>query len=115
MTALSASGQDRLAAGAAMTEPRRGVALLAGLGVAGVAASLALFAMLHVVPPSGGLDWSRRTISQYALLDNGWAFDAATLLLAAGSLAVLAALVRARLLRPASGAAVSDTVSSCIR
>ncbi|WP_071805026.1 DUF998 domain-containing protein [Couchioplanes caeruleus] len=54
--------------------------------------SLALYAMLHLVPPSADLDWSRRTISHYALLPNGWAFDAATLLLAAGSLAVLVAL-----------------------
>ncbi|GAA0805576.1 DUF998 domain-containing protein [Spirilliplanes yamanashiensis] len=81
--------------------------ILAGLGAACVAASLALFAWLHVTPPSAGLSWSRRTISQYALLDNGWAFDAATLLLAAGSAAVLAALVRARLLRAGSGAAVA--------
>ncbi|MEV4276596.1 DUF998 domain-containing protein [Actinoplanes xinjiangensis] len=67
---------------------------LAALGVAGVLASLALYASLHVLPPSAGLDWSRRTISQYALMPNGWIFDAATLLLAAGSAAILAALHR---------------------
>ena len=70
---------------------------LALLGAACVAACLALFAWLHVTPPSSLLDWRTRTISQYALLGNGWAFDAATLLLAAGSAAVLAALLRARL------------------
>jgi hypothetical protein len=80
---------------------------LAYLGVAGVAASLALFAWLHLAPPSSMLDWSSRTISQYALLDNGWVFDAATLLLAAGSAAILAALVRVRVVRRASGAAAA--------
>lgn len=72
-----------------------------GVGCAGV--SLALYGVLHVVPPSAELDWSRRTISQYALLSNGWLFDTATLLLAAGSLAVVAALWRAGLLRRGPG------------
>jgi hypothetical protein len=76
-------------------------------GAAGVAASLVLFAWLHLTPPSSLLDWRTRTISQYALLDNGWAFDAATLLLAAGSTAVLVALVRAGRIRAASWAAVA--------
>jgi hypothetical protein len=79
---------------------------LAWFGVACVVACLGLFAWLHVSPPSSLLDWRTRTLSQYALLDNGWAFDAGTLLLAAGSAAVLAALLRARVLRPGSGAAV---------
>jgi hypothetical protein len=79
----------------AMSNQSRAVLVFAGLGVTCVAASMALFAMLHLLPPSAELDWTRRTISQYALVDNGWAFDAATLLLAAGSLAILAALLRA--------------------
>ena len=83
----------------------RTVPALAGLGVACIAVSLALYAMLHLTPPSADLDWTRRTISQYALLSNGWAFDAATLLLAAGSAAVLAALVAAGVLR--TGAVVA--------
>ncbi len=80
---------------------------LAGLGVATVAASLVLFAWLHLAAPSAWLDWKTRTISQYALLENGWVFDTATLLLAAGSTAILAALVRARLIGAASGAAAA--------
>ncbi|MFC4072889.1 DUF998 domain-containing protein [Actinoplanes subglobosus] len=67
---------------------------LAGLGVVCVLASLALYGSLHVLPPSAELDWTRRTISQYALMPDGWVFDAATLLLAAGSAAILAALHR---------------------
>ncbi|GAA1648489.1 DUF998 domain-containing protein [Actinoplanes couchii] len=75
---------------------------LAGLGVACVIGSLALYLALHVVPPSADLDWSRRTISQYALMPNGWMFDAATLLLAAGSAAILAALFQAGVLSRAA-------------
>lgn len=82
-----------------MTDRSRAVWALAGLGVVCVAASMTLYALLHLRPPSGDLDWTRRTISQYALLSNGWVFDAATLLLAAGSLAVLAALRCAGLVR----------------
>ncbi|SHN46585.1 DUF998 domain-containing protein [Cryptosporangium aurantiacum] len=67
----------------------------AGLGVVCVVASLGLYGALHLLPPSAQLDWSRRTISHYALLSNGWLFDLATLLLAAGSLAVLVALRQA--------------------
>jgi hypothetical protein len=80
---------------------------LAGLGVATVAASIALFAWLHFAPASARLDWKTRTISQYALLENGWAFNTATLLLAAGSTAILAALVRAHLIGVTSGAAAA--------
>lgn len=81
------------------------VPALAGLGATCVAASLILYGLLHLLPPSAELDWTRRTISHYALLSNGWQFDAATLLLAAGSAAVLAALLRARVL--GRGAAVA--------
>ena len=82
-----------------MRDRSRAVPVLAGLGVACVAASLILYALLHLLPPSAELDWTRRTVSHYALLSNGWVFDAATLLLAAGSLAVLAALLRAGVVR----------------
>ena len=84
----------------------RAVPVLAGVGVACVAASLTLYALLHFLPPSAELDWSRRTISQYALLPNGWWFDAATLLLAGGSLAVLFASLRAGVVRGGAAAAL---------
>ncbi len=88
-----------------MNERGVAVGVFAGLGVLCVAVSVVLYGVLHVVPPSAGLDWSTRTISQYALLSNGWVFDVATLLLAAGSAAVLVALLRAGLVR--RGAAVA--------
>ncbi len=75
---------------------------LAGLGVVCVIGSLSLYAALHLLPPSAELDWSRRTISQYALMPNGWMFDTATLLLAAGSALILAALHRAGVLSRAA-------------
>src|SRR3954451_1231906 len=77
----------------------RSVVVWSGMGALCVAVSVALFGVLHVVPPSAELDWTDRTISQYALLSNGWLFDAATLLLAAGPAPVLVALRRAGLLR----------------
>ncbi|WP_330186080.1 DUF998 domain-containing protein [Dactylosporangium sp. AC04546] len=83
-----------------------GVRASAGIGVLCLAVSLALYGVLHVVPPSDRLDWTTRTVSHYALLPNGWVFDVATLLLAAGSLAVLVALARAGLLRRPAAAAL---------
>jgi hypothetical protein len=83
----------------------RAVTGLALVGVVCVVASLGFYAALHFVSPSAEVDWARRTISQYALLENGWWFDAATLLLAAGSVAVLLAARRAGVVR--GGAAVA--------
>ncbi|XVV16619.1 DUF998 domain-containing protein [Actinoplanes sp. CA-131856] len=77
--------------------------LLPRLALACVAVCLALFAWLHA---TSELDWRTRTISHYALLTHGWAFDVATLLLAAASIAVLAALIRSRLIGPSSVTAI---------
>lgn len=90
------------------------VPALAGLGAACVAASLILYGLLHLLPPSAELDWTRRTISHYALLSNGWQFDAATLLLAAGSAAVLAALRRARVLGRGAAVALAFWVAGLV-
>jgi hypothetical protein len=70
---------------------------LAAAGMVTIIAAAATVALLHVVPPSAYVNPVRRTISEYALLDNGWVFDLAVLTLAAGSIAVLVALVGARL------------------
>ncbi|GIE31024.1 hypothetical protein Ait01nite_040690 [Actinoplanes italicus] len=87
---------------------------VAGLGIACVLASLAMYAVLHVMAPSADLDWMRRTISQYALMPNGWIFDTATLLLAAGSAAIVAALLRAGLLSGAAAVALGLWVAGLI-
>ncbi|MET7426745.1 DUF998 domain-containing protein [Dactylosporangium sp. NPDC005555] len=80
---------------------------LSGVGVLCVAVSVVMYGLLHVLQPSAQLDWTSRTISQYALLSNGWVFDVATLLLAAGSLTVVVALRRAGLLlRPGATVAL---------
>lgn len=73
--------------------------------VAAVAATVVILAM-HVVGPSAEIDPIRRTISEYALRPGGWAFEGAVAVLALGSAAVLAALVRTDLVRPRSTAAV---------
>src|SRR3954454_3492896 len=75
---------------------RRSIALagrLAILGIAGVAISTVAIGVLHVVRPSRSLDPLSRTISEYALLRNGWIFNWSVLLLAAASVLVLAALI----------------------
>ncbi|HEX8347727.1 MAG TPA: DUF998 domain-containing protein [Actinoplanes sp.] len=80
----------------------------AWLGMVAVGVAVTMLGLLHVLPPSSALDPARRTISQYALLDNGWVFDAAVLLLAGGSLSILVALLGVRLLdgRPGAVAAL---------
>lgn len=81
-----------------------GTARLATVGTALVAVSLPLVALLHVLPPSSGINPMTRTISEYALSGNGWLFDLAVLALAVGSAAVTAGLVRAGVLKPLSPA-----------
>ncbi|HLT11255.1 MAG TPA: DUF998 domain-containing protein [Micromonosporaceae bacterium] len=71
------------------------------LGLAGIAAGAATVAAMHVLGPSAQVNITRRTISEYALLDNGWVFNSAVLLLAAGSVAVLLGLIRAGLVAAA--------------
>ena len=55
-----------------------------------------------MLPETAGIAPVARTISEYALTDVGWVFNLGVLALALGSLAMLAALVRAGLARPAS-------------
>jgi hypothetical protein len=50
--------------------PRLNLALAAG-GIVAIVAAAATVALLHVVPPSAYVNPVRRTISEYALLDNG--------------------------------------------
>lgn len=84
---------------------RWAVAAAAG-GIAAAIASVAIIGALHVLPPSSYVDPMRRTISEYALLDDGWIFTLAVLLLAAGSLSILVGLVRARVLAAVSAGAL---------
>ena len=79
------------------------------IGLLGTALAVVLVGLLHVID-AGQVDPVRRTISEYALRDHGWMFDAGVLALAAGSVAVLVALVRAGLVRWPSFAAVGMLV-----
>ncbi len=65
-------------------------------GIGAAAAAVVLVGALHVLPQTASISPVRRTISEYALTDAGWAFNVAALALAAGSLAVLGALVLIR-------------------
>ncbi len=66
---------------------------LAMVGIAGVAVSTLAIAFLHVVRPSRSLDPLSRTISEYALLSNGWIFNCGVVLLAVASALVLLAMI----------------------
>lgn len=84
----------------AVLPARTGVLALAG--IAGAAVSTVLVGLLHVIVDPSEVDPVRRTISEYALGDHRPLFNAAVLVLAAGSVGVLAALVGARLTRAVS-------------
>jgi hypothetical protein len=79
------------------TAPTRLSRTQAFFGMWAAASAVFLILALHVVPPSAQLDPIRRTISQYAAMETGWVFNVAVLALAVGSVAILGALVSARL------------------
>jgi hypothetical protein len=85
------------------------VRVAAAVGLVGTVLAVLVVGLLHVIDV-GQVDPVRRTISEYALRDHGWMFDAGVLALAAGSVAVLVALVRAGLVRWPSFAGVAVLV-----
>jgi len=72
------------------------------LGIAALAVGAALIALLSVLPSDVPVSVWRQTISQYGLTDNSWIFNAAVLLVAAGSAAIIAMLRAQRRLPTAS-------------
>ncbi|WP_052460391.1 DUF998 domain-containing protein [Microbacterium gorillae] len=58
--------------------------------------------LLHVLPPTAAIDPIRVTVSEYGRTSLAWLFNGAVLLLAASSVAALAALVRRGFCRPVS-------------
>lgn len=85
---------------------------IAALGVLGIVGTVVLIGALHVIPETARSDPFRRTISEYALSDLGWVFELGVVLLAAGSMAVLAALLIRRMLPVRSAGTVLVTVWS---
>ncbi len=65
---------------------------LALVGTGGVLLSVLGIGLLHVMPPSRSLDPLSRTISEYALLPDGWIFDWGVVVLAVSSAIILLAL-----------------------
>lgn len=78
----------------------------AAAGALAIVAAAAIFGFLEFDAALGGASLTRRTISHHALADNGWAFDLAVILLAAGSLAVFGALRACGIVRGRSGASI---------
>jgi hypothetical protein len=85
---------------------------LAWLGIVGVVVSTAAITVLHLIPPSRSRDPLSSTISEYALLSDGWVFDTAVVLLAVASLLVLLALVVRQMVRWRSLGTLMTTVWS---
>ena len=79
---------------------------LAWWAAAAVVIATLTVGMLHVLPPTSAANPMSRTISEYSLYSDGWAFDAAVILLASGSAAVALALLAAGLTRWPSWALV---------
>jgi len=75
-------------------------------GVIAMVTGVVLLLALHVLPPTSEISPVRRTISEYALSDSKWVFDAGVLLIALGSALAFAAVVRHRGVAPYSGAVV---------
>jgi hypothetical protein len=66
-----------------------------------VTVTLAIFVVLHLLPPTSDISPVHRTISEYALTSSGWAFNLAVIMLALSSVAVLVGAV-IRLVPPVS-------------
>ena len=69
---------------------------LAILGLAGLTAAAFLIGVPHLLPQTAGISEIRQTISEYALTDVAWMFNAAVIATAAASGAVLFALLLTR-------------------
>jgi hypothetical protein len=69
-------------------------------------AAILLIGVLHVVPPSSQVNALRRTISEYALLEDGWVFNLGVTALALGSLAVIVSLVSRGVIKAVSAPSV---------
>ncbi|WP_307867914.1 DUF998 domain-containing protein [Umezawaea beigongshangensis] len=84
-----------------------GVRALALSGALAVVVTVVMIGAMDLRQATESVTLLRRTISQYALGPQRWVFDSAVLLLAAGSAAILAALVHRGLARWRSGGAVA--------
>jgi hypothetical protein len=84
-----------------------GVRALALSGALAVVATVVMIGAMDLRQATESVSLLRRTISQYALGPQRWVFDSAVLLLAAGSVAILAALVHRGLARWRSGGGVA--------
>jgi hypothetical membrane protein len=85
---------------------------LARVGICGVVVSTAAIAVLHVIEPSRSRDPLSTTISEYALLSDGWVFNTAVVLLAVASMFVLLAMVVRQMVAWRSLGALMTTVWS---
>lgn len=69
---------------------------LAISGLAGLGGAAIMIGILHLLPETAGISSVRQTISEYALTEVGWMFNAAAVAAALSSLAVFFALLLTR-------------------
>ena len=93
--------------GAAWVRAEHRVGALRGLALAMLATGVALILLLHVVPPTSGIDPISVTISEYGRTALAPVFVVAVTLVASGSAVALALFVRAREAHPMSVATVA--------
>ncbi len=73
---------------------------LARTGIAGVVVATVFIGLLHLLPTSRVLNPLRSTISEYALLPDGWMFNAGVLLLSVSSALILLAMLTREMVGP---------------
>ncbi len=70
--------------------------ILAVAGLAALVCAVILIGVLHLLPETAGISAVRQTISEYALIDVGWMFNAGLIATAVASLLVFFALLLTR-------------------
>lgn len=112
MSATAQSAAATTAAPGQSLDRSRLARSLAGAGIAGAALAVVLVGALHLMPETASISPVRRTISEYALTELGWAFNLGAIALALGSLSIFAALIVAGLARRGSLGVVFGVVWS---
>src|ERR1700712_4102057 len=96
MVSATGSSTTTTTADARRSERTSAARVLGGAALIGIALTIAIFAALHLLPPTRDISPVHRTISEYALTSSAWAFDLAVILLASSSVAVFGGLVLIR-------------------
>ena len=81
------------------------------VGLLGVVTTVVLIGLQHIIPPSSQVSVLSRTISEYALLPDGWVFNLGVVALVLASLAVVVSLVSQGVIKAVSAIAPQQLCS----